>query len=68
LNLPPEIHALFKLEAVARRKSMTSFFIDCLICYLNVNGSKLGSGKERFESERDLLQLWLRNETAPDKE
>jgi hypothetical protein len=67
-KLPPEIHALFKSEAVARRKTMKLLFIDCVITYLNVYGSKLGSGKERFESERDLLQFWLRIETPGDKE
>jgi hypothetical protein len=66
-KLPAEIHALFKAEAVARRKTMKSFLLDCFIVYLNVNGSKFGSGKERFESERDLLQLWWRIESPCDE-
>jgi hypothetical protein len=68
LNFPPEIHALLKSEAVARRKTIKSFLLDCFIVYLNVNGSRFGSGKERFETERDLLQFWLRIEAPDDKE
>jgi hypothetical protein len=67
-KLPPEVHALVKAEAATRRKTMKSLFIDCVITYLNVYGSKLGSGKERFESERDLLQFWWRIESPRDKE
>lgn len=67
-KIPSEIHDLFKAEAVARRKTMKSFFLDCLILYLNVYGSKLGSGKERFESELDLFRFRWRGETPSDEE
>lgn len=44
----PDFHTSFKGEAVLRGMSMKEFLEACYKCYLDVNGSKLDSQRQRF--------------------